>query len=598
MSTLVPKYDQGSTGAVNRAFNLKLAETISVKDFGAVGDGITSDTTAFTNAIAALPAGGGTIYIPAGQYAIQLTITKANIIFQGDGPDATILVNNTSTADDYCLNFDLPALGSSVAPYSASVRDLAITGSITNNYHALRVSNCSQGYFKNIYIVDAGNALLLNGCYNSSFENFFVKTFSKGIVSSVSAANNNTFNTWYFFGGNASNNAQPIYDNSGLLSECLFLDVIFEGSLQQSYSVLNGGGNTFVGCRWESCTPITDEAYIKVGGGGNKFVNPLFTCGVETEVLTGGFFMEISGHSNEVDSMIETGVAKRLVYLTSASSNNLVKLNTYKTQNQVTGIYYQDFGTYNTISFDNNDFVFNNTTTWSYNTVANYFPQSTDMSTITTDGLTQALLGGSLGRTGPFAEGLIQTFTAPTGNRRWYVDVLPLYTSAPATIQNLFVFSFWAKSLSASSETITVFSGKNVGDSPVSVLIPNDKFVRVMVGINTSNSSTYSNLYVGVQVPVSSTGINIYGCQVTDCGTRGATFPAAFAGGYVPTAAASRSEVAPNYALNRSHKISPANAAASIGTYIKNFNSAVGQPKGWYCTTAGSVGVWTSEGNL
>lgn len=34
------------------------------------------------------------------------------------------------------------------------------------------------------------------------------------------------------------------------------------------------------------------------------------------------------------------------------------------------------------------------------------------------------------------------------------------------------------------------------------------------------------------------------------------------------------------------------------GDYIRNSEPAVGQPKGWYCTVAGSPGIWVSEGNL
>jgi hypothetical protein len=34
------------------------------------------------------------------------------------------------------------------------------------------------------------------------------------------------------------------------------------------------------------------------------------------------------------------------------------------------------------------------------------------------------------------------------------------------------------------------------------------------------------------------------------------------------------------------------------GDYVRNINSAVGQPKGWYCTVAGTPGTWVSEGNL
>ena len=48
MATLIPKYDQGATGAVNRAINLKLAESVSVADFGATGNGISDDKEGLT----------------------------------------------------------------------------------------------------------------------------------------------------------------------------------------------------------------------------------------------------------------------------------------------------------------------------------------------------------------------------------------------------------------------------------------------------------------------------------------------------------------------------------------------------------------------
>ena len=52
-------YDPAGTGAVATTVQAKLRESVSVKDFGAVGDGVANDTTAFINAIAEIQTLGG-----------------------------------------------------------------------------------------------------------------------------------------------------------------------------------------------------------------------------------------------------------------------------------------------------------------------------------------------------------------------------------------------------------------------------------------------------------------------------------------------------------------------------------------------------------
>jgi hypothetical protein len=76
-----------ATGAsALRTVQAKLDEFVSVKDFGAVGDGVVDDTAAIQNAIDAAPF-GGSVYFPSGKYIISsaITVNKPMTIF---GPNA------------------------------------------------------------------------------------------------------------------------------------------------------------------------------------------------------------------------------------------------------------------------------------------------------------------------------------------------------------------------------------------------------------------------------------------------------------------------------------------------------------------------------
>mgnify|MGYP003423452456 FL=1 len=89
---------------------------ISVKDFGAVGDGVTDDRAAVQEAIQAVSAtGGGLVYFPAGTYlmvsqifpagglAWALSIASSNIKLVGDGAASII---KTSAANSAILHIN------------------------------------------------------------------------------------------------------------------------------------------------------------------------------------------------------------------------------------------------------------------------------------------------------------------------------------------------------------------------------------------------------------------------------------------------------------------------------------------------------------
>jgi hypothetical protein len=87
-------YDPAGTGAVSTTVQAKLRQTVSVKDFGATGNGSTDDTAAIQ---AALNSGALSIYAPAGTYKVTSTINITRpVTFYGDGLANTIFSQATN----------------------------------------------------------------------------------------------------------------------------------------------------------------------------------------------------------------------------------------------------------------------------------------------------------------------------------------------------------------------------------------------------------------------------------------------------------------------------------------------------------------------
>ena len=113
-------YNQGGTGAVDTNVEAKQQETVSVKDFGAVGDGTTDDTASIQNALDA----STQVYFPSGTYLINSALTlSSNATLTG--ANSTIEWNASSFAN---------------AMIGTSINDIVIQGLIFNSTVAITAS--------------------------------------------------------------------------------------------------------------------------------------------------------------------------------------------------------------------------------------------------------------------------------------------------------------------------------------------------------------------------------------------------------------------------------------------------------------------------
>lgn len=73
----------------------------NVRDYGARGNGSTDDTTAFQNAINSLPSGGGTVFVPAGNYMIDAlrSVNLRSRMHLQMHPDAKLIAKPNGASD-------------------------------------------------------------------------------------------------------------------------------------------------------------------------------------------------------------------------------------------------------------------------------------------------------------------------------------------------------------------------------------------------------------------------------------------------------------------------------------------------------------------
>lgn len=185
-------YVPGEVSSVNQNKTISIGQlrakiggtgSLSVKDFGAVGNGSTDDTAAFVAARTAAAATGGCIYVPAGTYKInQVLSSSQDLIMEGDGPSSILDFTGTITGGNYALEAlgtatQIQGLGTSAtvgtntvtfatAP-SLAVGDVFVIFNPTNSSWSSFRSNYFAGEWCEVDAVNGSAVTVTNQLYDT-----------------------------------------------------------------------------------------------------------------------------------------------------------------------------------------------------------------------------------------------------------------------------------------------------------------------------------------------------------------------------------------------------------------------------------------------
>ena len=291
----------GSTTA--RSLADRFSDVVNVKDYGAVGDGSTDDTTAVQSAISAA-ALGGAVFFPKGEYVVStLTHTGPNITFLGTNAgnasnrtstelySSTIRFTETTgnaftfTPQSYfSKNIAFKNLGifANTSGYAIDFNkygEVVFEDCLIDNAGTGGGVNCFEVYlisFHDCYITKSSNPRA-NSSYGVQFDNnglggvfnFFTSTvnsFEHGVnINSLFEDGTNLEN--FNFVGSQANSCTIGLNLSGELNAGTINGCYFEGNQSASIQLIQGVENFSInGCFFND--PASTGACIKLGRAG------------------------------------------------------------------------------------------------------------------------------------------------------------------------------------------------------------------------------------------------------------------------------------------------------------------------------------------
>jgi hypothetical protein len=312
---------QSGTSAQPRTVQSKLRDVVSVKDFGAVGNGVANDTTAILNALASLSSGGA-LYFPAGTYVFRRgdgsaqpdTIPVSNVLIYGDGAASKISGFNAAGAISNDVGGQQYNIFQATNKSGITIKDMAFEGYLT----PVVLYTCTNVLVDNIYdngqLANAGKFMRDKSVYvnkggdirvvNSRFENAFFGVYVIG--DAVTQASRVIVNACSFehttpagqYDASFPVGVYWVYSDSCVVNGCTFKNI---------YSSVDGG-NTGTGMGYgvyegdglSTSGTITGNTFIfEAKGSKNAFaiyINEMLECAISGN----SFYIPAGGRTPEV----------------------------------------------------------------------------------------------------------------------------------------------------------------------------------------------------------------------------------------------------------------------------------------------------------
>lgn len=256
------------SGAVLRTALAKFGEVISVKDFGAVGDGVTDDTAAIQAGINAAQSVCGSLLIPFGTFIhTGLTISANLTIVGADKVNSILKMKSGSNTDSITIAKDVLGL-------HPVIRSLTIEGNRSNNLTAGR----------GIYLPDSTepSATVWYGQSVVLYDVYILNTRDECLWVGLNRNMGSIHNTEFKRGGKC------VYINGS--SDWRFFDGRFAfPQTSHALEVTGGADNIFVSCAMFGATGDTCVKVYTAGSSPTKFIGCTFNANDKTALHIQGF---------------------------------------------------------------------------------------------------------------------------------------------------------------------------------------------------------------------------------------------------------------------------------------------------------------------